>query len=128
MPFDNPHQTPFGDIELLTDARNRISAREAWVQGGFRKKDRYCLVGALSLTSGSRRFDKPNMTERRLARVLAAQLPSTGPFLTRVALITARQRLILFNDSSTTSHEDVMALFDRTICHLANKAPVCTSA
>ena len=27
MPFDNPHQMPFGDLELLMEARGRISSR-----------------------------------------------------------------------------------------------------
>ena len=31
MPFDSPHQMPFGDIELLMDARSRISDREVVV-------------------------------------------------------------------------------------------------
>jgi hypothetical protein len=35
MPFDDPHQTPFGDLELLMEARGRISRREAWVPRGF---------------------------------------------------------------------------------------------
>jgi hypothetical protein len=30
------------------------------------------------------------------------------------------QRLIRFNDSRRTTHDDVMALFDQTIKHLAN--------
>jgi len=29
-----------------------------------------------------------------------------------------------FNDDSRTSHEDVMALFDRTISHLASTARI----
>ena len=33
MPFDNPHQTPFGDLELLMEARGRISSRRTF---GFR--------------------------------------------------------------------------------------------
>jgi hypothetical protein len=33
MPFDNPHQTPFGDIEILTDARNRIASQNTWLSG-----------------------------------------------------------------------------------------------
>jgi len=33
-----------------------------------------------------------------------------------------------FNDNTRTSHEDVMALFDRTIHHLASKILVRTSA
>ena len=35
MPFDAPYQTPFGDIELLKDARSRISNRRSWVQRRF---------------------------------------------------------------------------------------------
>jgi hypothetical protein len=31
MPFDNPHQTPFGDLELLMETRGRISGRETWI-------------------------------------------------------------------------------------------------
>ena len=38
MPFDNPLQTPYGDLELLIEARSRISRREAWVRGHFQKK------------------------------------------------------------------------------------------
>jgi hypothetical protein len=36
-------------------------------------------------------------------------------------LIQARQRPMRFNDDSRTSHEDVMALFDRAICSLTTK-------
>jgi len=32
MPFDNPHQTPFGDLELMMEASGCISSRKAWVQ------------------------------------------------------------------------------------------------
>ena len=125
MPFDAPHQTPFGDIELLTDARSRISDRRTWVQGSFQDGDRHCLVAALSLACGSRSFHVPNRTEKRLVRLLATRLPSNGPFLIR---FVARQRLMWFNDDSRTSHQDVMALFDRTISHLARTAPISVPA
>jgi hypothetical protein len=49
MPFDNPHQTPYGDLELLMKARGRISERDAWVRGHFQKGGRYCMVASLSL-------------------------------------------------------------------------------
>ena len=77
MPFDAPYQTPFGDIELLTDARSRISNRKSWVQGRFQDGDRHCLVAALSLACGSRSFHMPNRTEKRLARLIAKQIPPT---------------------------------------------------
>jgi hypothetical protein len=75
MPFDNPHQTPFCDIELLLDARSLISDRGDWAQGRFRDQNRRCLVAALSSVSGSRSVYSANRVERRLARLLATQLP-----------------------------------------------------
>ena len=125
MPFDAPYQTPFGDIELLLDARSRISNRKTWVQGSFQDGDRHCLVAALSLACWSRSFHVPNRTEKRLARLLATRLPPDEPFLIR---FVARQRLMWFNDDSRTSHEDVIALFDRTISHLASTAPITVPA
>jgi len=128
MPFDNPHQAPIGDLERLTDARSRISSQSMWVQGSFRDGHRHCLVAALSLASGSRDINMPNRTERRLARLLARHLPPKRLFWIRIRLVPARHRLMAFNDNTRTSHEDVMALFDRTIHHLASKILVRTSA
>ena len=124
MPFDAPCQTPFGDIELLADARSRISNRKSWAQGRFQDGDRNCLVAALSLACGSRSFHMPNRTEKRLARLIAKQMPPDAPFMTRSRFIPARQRLMSLNDDPRTTHEDVMALFDRTIGHLVSAARV----
>ena len=120
MPFDAPYQTPFGDIELLTDARSRISDRTTWVQGRFQDGDRHCLVAALSLACASLSFQLPNRTEKRLARLIAKQIPPDAPFMTRCRLTPARQRLMSLNDDPRTTHEDVIGLFDRTISHLAS--------
>jgi len=124
MPFDAPYHTRFGDIELLTDARNRISNRKFWVQRRFQNGGRHCLVAALSLACGSRSFRAPNRVERRLTRLIAMQIPRDAPFLIRYRLMPARQRLISLNDDPRTTHKDVMALFDRTISHLAGMAPI----
>jgi hypothetical protein len=115
MPFDNPHQMPLGDAGLLWDARSRVSTRSDWVQGRFQDGNRLCIVGALSLVSGSRSFNTPNRVERRLARALVAQLPPGRPVRVGLRFFTARQRLMWFNDSHRTNHTDVMALFDRAI-------------
>jgi hypothetical protein len=53
------------------------------------------------------------------------QIPPDAPFLARCRLTPARQRLISLNDARCTTHEDVIALFDRTISHLASVGPVC---
>ena len=128
MPFDNPHEMPFGDIEILRDARSRISSRRDWVQGCFRDGDRHCLVAALSIASGSRSFRRSNQTERRLARLLARQLPEAAPFWAKSRLVPARQRLMWFNDNASTHHADVMALFDRTTEQLSRAVSVLTLA
>ncbi len=123
MPFDNPPGTPFGDIELLWDARSRISSRDHWTKRRFQDGERYCLVASLSVVSGSQGYNSANRVERRLTRVLAKELPST---LTDWApkCFTARWRLICFNDNPRTRHEDVVALFDRAIGRLTSKVPV----
>ena len=126
MPFDNPHQTPFGDIELLQDARHLISDRRDWVQDRFQDRNRRCLVAALSSVSGNRGFDLPNRVERRLTRHLATQLPSRT-FWSRMNFFTARRRLIWFNDDRHTRHEEIIALFDRTIDKLTRDMPVSVS-
>ena len=126
MPFDNPYQSSFGDVERLWDAQRCIASRGDWVQGRFQDGDRHCLVAALSIAAGSRSFNMPNRLERRLARLLATELPPTT-FWARMNFLTRRLRLMWFNDDPGTRHEDVMALFDRTIGHLTNAHPVSVS-
>ena len=128
MPFDNPHEMPFGEYRDPARCAARISHRRDWVQGCFRDGDRHCLVAALSLASDSRSFRRSNPTERRLARLLARELPEAAPFWARSRFIPARQRLMWFNDNAGTHHADVMVLFDRTIDHLAKVIPVAVAA
>ena len=128
MPLDALYQTPFGDIALLTDARSRISNRKFWMQSRFRDGDRHCLIAALSLACGSRSFQMPNRTEKRLARLIAKQIPPDASFITRCRLIPARQRLMSLNDAPYTTQDDVMDLFDRTINHLASTVRISVSA
>jgi hypothetical protein len=128
MPFDGPYPNQFGDIELLMDARSCICDRKCWVQGRFQDGDRHCLVAALSLACGSRSFQMPNLAEKRLARKIAKQIAPDAPFMTRCMLLPARMRLMSLNDEPLTTHEDVMALFDRTIGHPARIAPISVPA
>jgi hypothetical protein len=123
MPFDNPHQTQFGGIDLLLDARSRLSNSNDWVKERFQEGNRLCLVAALSVAAGSPDFQTPNRTEQRLARLVAAQLPDTVPSWARCRLFTARQRLIWFNDSPRTKQEDVVALMGRAIDCALSRAP-----
>ena len=124
MPFDNPNQTPPRDVELLLAARSLISKRDNWTKDRFQDGDRYCLVASLSVVSGSRSFDLSNRVERRLARLLVKQLPPQFSGWPTLQFPTSRRRLFWFNDHRGTKHDDVMALFDRTIDHLTNKVPV----
>ena len=121
MPFDNPNQDRVGEVELLWDARSLIRDQSSWVQGRYSNRDRLCLVAALSITAGSLDFQMPNRKERRLARLLAARLPENAPALARLRFFSARQRLILFNDSPQTTHADVLAVLDRAIDHAVGR-------
>jgi hypothetical protein len=135
MPFDAPQQTPFGDIELLLDARRLISERGHWVKRRFQDGNRRCLVAALSSVSVSQgsglasRVERQlsrllaGRVERRLSRLLARRLPSRM-FWSPMKILPARQRLMLFNDDPRTRHEDVVALFDRAINDLTIKVPI----
>jgi hypothetical protein len=44
-----------------------------------------------------------------------------------MSFFTARRRLIWFNDCRHTKHEEIIALFDRTIDKLTRDMPVCVS-
>jgi hypothetical protein len=124
MPFDNPHHMPFGDLEILRDARRRIAEEGNWLKGDFRDGDRLCVVAALSAAAGSCNLRTPNMAERRLARLLAKQLPAKAPLWTRLRVMPLRHRLMYFNDDARTTHSDIVALYDRAIEHLVGRAPI----
>jgi len=128
MPFDNPNPAPIGDLEILLDARDRIGRREQWLQQQFENGDRHCLVAALSLACGSPGFFAPNKLERRLARMLARQLPPEATLWTRIKLVSARRRLMSFNDARQTRHDDVIALVDRAVRHVMDRVPQLVSA
>jgi len=124
MPFDNPYQIPVGDFAILVEARSRISDHKLWMKGTFADGERHCLLGALSLACASRSFSFPNRDERRLARMLALQLPLKAPLLSKLWLLPARRRLMLYNDDPRTRHDDVLSLFERAIHHLMSRASV----
>jgi len=128
MPFDNPHHMPLGDVEILRDARSRIADEGNWLKYDFQDGNRHCLVGALSLAAGSANFRTPNGTERRLARRLVTQLPTNAPLRIRLRFMPVRQRLMYFNDDERTTHSDVVALYDRTIEHLASRVWIARSS
>jgi len=119
MPFDNPHYALNGDLQILIDARDRISGQDSWLKHSFKDGDHHCLIGALSVACGSRSLNAPNRTERRLTRVLAKQLPLRAPWWTSISPMPARLRLTWWNDELRTTHEEVLALYDRAISALA---------
>ena len=123
MPFDNPNQNPTGDVQLLWDARTKVAEKSSWVQGRYSDVQRLCLAAALSVVAGSRSFDAPNRLERRLARLVAGQLPETVPFWTRIWFLTGRQRLVWYNDEPSTTHQDILSLLDRALHRAMQQMP-----
>ena len=124
MPFDNASGARLSDADLLWAARRRIGHESGWVQGRYSDGDRLCLVAALAVVAASPTFNAPNRTERRLARLLAEQLPDSVPLWARLKFFTARQRLKWFNDSAHTKHQDVVALMTRAINPADSRTPV----
>lgn len=128
MPFDHPNPAPIGDLDILLNTRDRIERQERWLQKLFEEGDRHCLVAALSLACRSPSFYAPNRLERRLARMLARQIPPEAPWWARFGLVSARRRLMSYNDDRRTRHENVIALIDRTVLHLMERTPQFVSA
>jgi len=79
-----------------------------------------------ALAAGSFDLRLSNCVERRLARLLVAQLPKTALLSVRISLCTARYRLMCFNDHPRMQHQDVLSVCDRAIDHLAHQTVVCT--
>ncbi len=102
MPFDFPNQGPIGDLDILVDARARVSGENQWIKGRFEDGDRHCLVAALSLACGSRSFNIPNKTERRLMHL------SCRSTLARFALAHVREQTCA---GTKSSHVHSMILF-----------------
>ena len=113
MPFDNPHELPFGDLEILRTARSHISNKGSWMKCGFQNGNRLCLVAALSVAAGSANFDDPNRIERRLARILVARLPPTAPLLTRFRVYPVRRRLMLSTTTTNASRRRARSVRSR---------------
>lgn len=95
---------------VLREARALIEDESRWIKGTFSKYnvvglECFCALGAVADVSHG-----PDVAERQAKRrdgwqSLARSLSST----------TNWQRVADFNDRKTTTHADVLALFDRAI-------------
>jgi hypothetical protein len=107
--LDNRHQvlvvreaTPHGGrlmsvLSELKAARKRIENPENWIKGSFRVGQRYCLVGALTSVPYL------DLTYKLLQRCVPKRYPTT------------KSKLAAYNDHPSTTHKDIMALFDKAI-------------
>lgn len=96
---------------ILTDARARIADRRAYCQfAGIQPRTRapaaLCAVMALSKAGDG----KPGPIVLAAQSALAAALPAP-PLLSQ----TGNHAVMAFNDARTTTHRDIIALFDRAI-------------
>jgi hypothetical protein len=98
-------------VDVLRKARERIAARGGWTQRGFAldhggnevdvdKACRFCMLGALHAVTESQRTI--NDARLALARAIGCDRGSFSP-------------IIDFNDAPSTTHADIIALFDRAI-------------
>ncbi len=84
----------------LIAARALIDTPEKWHKGGWGKDGCFCAVGAV----------------REVTRTSAYSVWATGACIALEAAIEDGPRDVpSFNDRETTTHADIMALFDRAI-------------
>lgn len=89
-----------GTLRVLIEARELLSDPRRWTRGDYCRGDAFCIMGAL----GYRLEGQEESFARDDALcLLGCELP------TRLWNIPA------FNDRPTTTHADVLALFDRAI-------------
>jgi len=122
MPFDSlggPDRDP-DDADLLIAARNLIDFPGAWIKHAYYRQEhgqkRFCAMGALAVACDSG-FAFPSRKAHRLARYLVNEMPRRGGYLLRY--ISAPMRVRAYNDSSNTTQNEVIALFDKAIQRLA---------
>lgn len=123
MPFDvcapvPPPSSP--ELDLLRLARNIISHPLSWTKARYVSQGgAYCALGAIGVAADNpRKGTRPTIIERRVARILADEIPCGLRF--RFAG-TARMRVVYFNDRKTTNHAMIIKLFDRAITRLEAK-------
>ncbi len=98
--------------ETLRASKALINMPQKWVQGHFRLADSFCAVGAMREVTGQAQDNEVFMA-------LAESLPKnfirvnfTGG---KVNALEAGAYITFYNDNYTTSHADMMALFNRAI-------------
>lgn len=96
-----------GVLQRLIEARQLLSDPARWAKGDYCVGDAFCALGAV----GMRRWElRDGMWIRHHSDVAQA----TGLFLHNL-LGHGMAPLPTFNDDPTTTHADVLALFDRAI-------------
>lgn len=101
MPFDgkNFHEQVAAEddvLRTLQDARHRITNPEDWCKSYFAANGAVCALGALEESCGGRWIGR-----EYLLRAIPTEFP--------------HRSVIVFNDDCSTTHADVLALFDRAI-------------
>ncbi len=86
--------------ENLIAAKALIDTPEKWIKGGLRSADCFCAMGAV----GHIRTKGGWISETDEYQALADAVPDVF-----------QRSVPNFNDDATTTHDDIMALFDRAI-------------
>lgn len=86
----------------LRAAKALIDMPEKWCKGGFTRNDAMCIRAACAIASGRSNFAAQTDTGKALLAAL-----SSGNW--------DQAELARYNDRPTTTHADIMALFDRAL-------------
>ncbi len=108
MPFDASN---FVEVETVTDSvlRELIAARtlladpKRWAQGDYCVGDAFCMYGAIRHVRGAE------------ATAQEGDCSATGIYLAEFVWMAIGRSAHIYNDALSTTHEDVLALYDRAI-------------
>ena len=112
-------------LENLTEARAILQDKDAWTKGTLKRRRMvkpsasdplispplysYCALGAINKADGPAR--RVNAAKKVLAAAIKIMFPRRGGG----SYASASLRIMGFNDSTRTKHEELLSVFDKAI-------------
>lgn len=126
MPFDNtPHTDTRSVVDVLRDAKAVISSPDMWCKGAIYDRRplsnggttlTYCAVGAIMSVSNASELSPNSLVMSALSNKAIGYLASAARYSADGYIYTSPGMVVQkINDSITTTHTDMMRLFDKAI-------------
>lgn len=117
---------PLNLAKVLTDAKALIAEPDHWTKGSFARKGQdgigiapndpnatcYCSFGAIMCVTS---YNTPASIFDEMGKIATRLLAERDP---AIEVDPGKNPIVFFNDHPTTTHEDVMLLFNQSIALL----------